>query len=167
MSNTKTDSTSSKKKLSSRTLAKKKKSEEKPVDEDCLDVELGNVELDNIQQAEKIVADKLRKQYDDLEGSGELEDITARRLSRKEFSDKLETDPEFRKKYMQEQEEKRRAELQKTLDFFKNYSDEVKPRENFEEYMEESEPLPESEGSVTKNGLYIQHVNKLVVNINI
>ena len=43
MSNTKTDSTSSKKKLSSRTLAKKKKSEEKPVDEDCLDVELGNV----------------------------------------------------------------------------------------------------------------------------
>jgi len=146
MSNTKTDSTSSKKKLSSRTPAKKKKSEEKPVDEDCLDVELGNVELDNIQQAEKIVADKLRKQYDDLEGSGELEDITARRLSRKEFSDKLETDPEFRKKYMQEQEEKRRAELQKTLDFFKNHSDEVKPRENFEEYMEESEPLPESEG---------------------
>jgi hypothetical protein len=155
--------------------------------EDNIDVDLGDVNLEDIteliknvtedQKAKKEtrkeedkIAQELREKYKNLGKDTDMEDITKRKESRRELSERLEKDPEFRQEYIDEQKDKRREESQKIIDRLRNknsyttseYSDDDIP----DDIYTATEPLPDEPG-ITKNGVYINRVDKLVIKITL
>jgi len=92
------------------------------------------------------------------------------RLNRKALCEKLEKDPEFRQKYIEQQ--KLRAEIAK-MQAWREHRKQEQEQEQAQEQeplipagVPDSEPLPDPEPT-GKTGVYIANVQKLVINITL
>lgn len=133
-------------------------------------------------------AEKLREKYKDVDlGDAELDDL---KMDRRKFSERLESDPAFRQKYIEEEEVKRKKKEEEEI--MEDASSIIKKLKKIEKGEEEGEPLPKQEGNkgITKPssvedlyeelpeddesttaarekcGVYIAHVEKMVINLH-
>jgi hypothetical protein len=155
----------------------------KTTDEDTL-IDLSNIDLSDMDfsvptqlqpqpqpptpsQSDKTdLENKIREQYKHLGEDKDMENIAELKVNRRKFSEKLESDPEFRQQYINQENLKRQKELDKIISKLQNpCADDEREADSDDEY---SESLPASDISDTsqKSGVYIQNVDKIVINIH-
>jgi len=157
---------------------------------DNIDITIEDVDLSDpsieaeIKSRKDVQADsaaaELLKRYKDLgKEDPDMENIAERKISRRQLSERLESDPQFREKYISEEKEKRIKESQDIIRRLKerNYrssspsgDDKVSRDEDslfIDDVYTATEPLPDEPSNGTKNGVYIKRVDKLVIKISL
>jgi hypothetical protein len=117
----------------------------------------------------KPVEEQLRKKYEHLGDDSDMKSLDAHKLNKREFSEKLENDEEFRATYLKEQDEVRQKKLTDLIASLNNQKN-VESAPAVATIPDDDDLIAApraSEGSDHKNIINIQHVDKIEITFNI